>query len=170
MITWLKPGGVKQSPALVTNRIFVSSFVPRQTKEKKEIERGKTRITKAKFPTKIQPIMSYWFMMIMHIIFDLMGNDLQSQSTTCPWFGIKMKHLPMWDFIHLEWFSSIWLDPVFLLMLFYKWNANILNLILVMRNSICMLSFSSSHNVFLQKYMLFWPVWRFVSLLSVFTF
>ena len=59
MITWLKPGGVKQSPALVTNRIFVSSFVPRQTKEKKEIERGKTRITKAKFPTKIQPIMSY---------------------------------------------------------------------------------------------------------------
>ena len=52
-------------------------------------------------------------MMIAHIIFDLIGNDLQIQSTTYMWFGIKMKHLPMWDFIHLEQFSSIWLDQVF---------------------------------------------------------
>jgi len=57
-------------------------------------------------------------MMIMHIIFDLMGNDLQSQFMTCLWFGIKMKHLPVWAFIHLEQFSSIQLDPVFLLMFF----------------------------------------------------
>jgi len=57
-------------------------------------------------------------MMIMYIIYDLMGNDLESQSMIYLWFGIKMKHLPVWDLIHLEQFSSIRLDPVFLLMFF----------------------------------------------------
>jgi len=57
-------------------------------------------------------------MMIAHIIFDLMGNDLESPSMTYLWVGIKMKHLPVWDFIHLERFSSIRLDPVFLLMFY----------------------------------------------------
>jgi len=52
--------------------------------------------------------------MIMHIIFDLMENDLQSQFMTYLWFGIKMKHLPVWDFIHLERFSTIQLDQFFL--------------------------------------------------------
>ena len=52
-------------------------------------------------------------MMIAHIIFDLMGNDLESPSMTYLWVGIKMKHLPVWDFIHLERFSSIRLDLVF---------------------------------------------------------
>ena len=56
-------------------------------------------------------------MMIMHIIFDLMGNDLQSQFMTYMCFGIEMKHLLVWNFIHLEQFSSIRLDLVFLLML-----------------------------------------------------
>ena len=32
-------------------------------------------------------------MMIMHIIFDLMGNDLQNQFMSYLWFGIKMKTL-----------------------------------------------------------------------------
>jgi len=40
-------------------------------------------------------------MMIMHIILDLMGNDLQNWFMTYLWFGIKMKHLPVWSFIHL---------------------------------------------------------------------
>ena len=56
--------------------------------------------------------------MIIRIIFDLMGNDMQSQSMAYLWFGIKMKHLPVWDFIHLEQFSSIRLDPMFLFMFF----------------------------------------------------
>jgi len=50
-------------------------------------------------------------MMIVQIIFALMGNDLQSQSITYLWLGIKMKHLPVWDFIHLERFSSIRIGP-----------------------------------------------------------
>ena len=57
-------------------------------------------------------------MMIMHVIFDLMGNNLESQFMTYMWFGIKMKHLHVQDFIHLQRFSSIGLDPVFLLMFF----------------------------------------------------
>ena len=55
-------------------------------------------------------------MIIMHIIFDLMGNDLQNQFMTYLLFEIKMKHLPVWNFIHLEWFSSIRLGQVFPLM------------------------------------------------------
>jgi len=46
--------------------------------------------------------------MIMRVIFDLIGNDLQNQVMTYPWFGIRMKHLPVG-----ECFSSILLDPVF---------------------------------------------------------
>jgi len=57
-------------------------------------------------------------MMNVHIIFDLKGNDLKSQFMAYLWFGIKMKHLLVWDFIHLEQFSSIRLDPMFLLMFF----------------------------------------------------
>ena len=102
MITYLKPRGVKRSPALVTNWIFVSSLVPHRTKEKRKQKRGKARTTKAKFPTKIQP---YKVLLIhddcaYYLWFD--GNDLQNQSTIYLWFGIRMKHLPVWDFIHLE--------------------------------------------------------------------
>jgi len=73
--------------------------------------------TKTKFPTKSDLRKSYWSMMIMHIILDLMGNDLQNWFVTYLWFGIKMKHLLVWSFIHLVWFSSIQLDLVFLLMI-----------------------------------------------------
>ena len=118
MITWLKPGGVKRSPTLVTNEIFVPSCVPCRTKEKRRQKEERPKQTKPNLLPKSNLIKSYWSMMIARIIFDLMGNDLQSQTTTCLWFGIKMKHLHVWDFIHLERFSSICLDPLFLLMLF----------------------------------------------------
>jgi len=95
--------------------------------------------------------MSYWSM-IVHIIFDLMGNDLQSRIMTYLWFGVRMKHFLVWDFIHFEHFSSIQLHPGF--------SSNALlemkcecpkSHLLVMRNSIYMLSFPNSHIVFLEK-------------------
>ena len=112
---------------------------------------GKTKATKTKFPAKFGLRKSYWSMMIMHIIFDLMGNDLQNQFMTYLWFGIKMKHLHVWSFIHLVRFSSIRLDRVFLLMLLKKQNANVLISLLVMRNSICILSFHICRIIFLNK-------------------
>ena len=56
IVTWLRHGGVKWSPSLVTNQIFVSVLLF-HTKQKKgrETERGKAETTKAKFPTKIRP-------------------------------------------------------------------------------------------------------------------
>jgi len=117
----VKPGEyVKWSHALVTNQIFVSAPLSHTKEKRKGSKKGeKAKTTKAKISyQKSDLIKSYWSMMIMHIIFDLMGNDLQSQSMTHQWFGIKMKYFPVWDFIHLERFSSIRLDPVILLMFF----------------------------------------------------
>jgi len=114
IVTWLKPGGcVKRSPVLVTNQIFVSALVPQRTKEKRKQKGERPGQPKPNFQTKSNLIKSYWSMMIAHIIFDLMGNDLQSQSMTYLWFAFKTKHLLVWDFIHLERFSSIRLDPMF---------------------------------------------------------
>jgi len=119
IVTWLKPEGcVKQSPALVTNQIFVSILVPCQTKEERKQKGERPEQPNPNFLPKSNLIKSYWSMIIAHIIFDLMENDLQSPSMTYLWFGVRMKHLSVWDFIHLERFSSIWLDLVFLLMLF----------------------------------------------------
>ena len=66
---------------LVTNQIFVSALAPHRTKEKKKTEKEKAKTPKSQSSH--------------HIIFDLIGNDLQSQIMTCLWFGIRMKHLPM---------------------------------------------------------------------------
>jgi len=54
MITWLDPGGVKQSPVSVTNWIFVSSLVPRRTKKKRK-QKGKGQNIQSQIPTKISP-------------------------------------------------------------------------------------------------------------------
>ena len=40
--------------------------------------------------------------MITHVIFDLIGNNLQSQVVTYLWFGIRMKHLPVRDWYTLS--------------------------------------------------------------------
>ena len=55
---------------------------------------------------------SYWSM-IAHVIFDLIGNDLQSQVMTYLWFGIRMKHLPVRDWYTLSEFLLFLLNPVF---------------------------------------------------------
>jgi len=64
-------------------------------------KKRKTRPTKAKISYKPDLKKSYWSMIIMSIIIDLMENDLQNRFMTYLWFGIKMKHFPMWSFIHL---------------------------------------------------------------------
>jgi len=92
IITWLKPGGVKRSLALVAKQIFVSTFVSCRTKEKRKQKGERPEQPKQNFLPKSNPI-SPIDPLIVHIIFDLMGNDLQSQSTIYLWFGIKMKHL-----------------------------------------------------------------------------
>jgi len=72
-----------------------ASFSPR-TKQKQKRKRPKT--FKAKIPTKntIPKKKSYWSM-ITHVIFDLIGNALQDQVMAYLWFGIRTKHLPVWD-------------------------------------------------------------------------
>jgi len=51
--------------------------------------------------------------MITHVIFDLIGDDLQNQVMTYQWFEIRMKHLPVWDWYTLSDFLLFLLDPVF---------------------------------------------------------
>ena len=95
MVTWLRHGGVKWSPSLVTNQIFVSTLLFRNKPKRKRKQKGeRLEQPKPNFLPKSDLIKSYWSMMI------------------------KMKHLPVWDFRHLERFSSIRLDAVFLLILF----------------------------------------------------
>jgi len=88
-----------------------ATFSPR-TKQKQK--RKRTKKFKAKIPTKntILKKKSYWSM-IMHVIFDLIGNNLQNQVMAYLWFGIRMKHLPMWDWYTLSGFLLFLLNPVF---------------------------------------------------------
>ena len=51
--------------------------------------------------------------MIAHVIFDLIGNDLQSQIMTYLWFGIRMKHFLVWDLYTLSEILLFQLDPTF---------------------------------------------------------
>ena len=70
----------------------------KQTNKKKT---KATKSSKAKISYESNLKKTYWFMMIMHIIHDLMGNDFQNQFITFMWLGIEMKHLSVWTFIHL---------------------------------------------------------------------
>ena len=71
---------------------------------------------------------SYWSM-ITHVIFDLIGNNLQSQVMTYLWFGIRIKHLPVRDWYTLSGFLLFLSNPVFPLNVGLETNANIQNLI-----------------------------------------
>jgi len=103
--------------------------------------------------------------MIMHISFDLIGNDLQSQVMTHLWFGIRMKHLSVWDLYTLSSFPLFSIVPsVFSECLFR--NEMLMSKIsfVAMGNSINLFSFPTNHIVFLQKCILLWLVRRFISL------
>ena len=74
----------------------------------KENRIGKGQNTQSQIPhqTCHYKKRSYW-PMIAHVIFDLIGNDLKRHVLTYLWFGIRMKHLPVWDLYTLSDFSSI---------------------------------------------------------------
>ena len=56
---------------------------------------------------------SYWSV-IVRLIFDSIGNRVQNRVMVQLWFGIRVKHLPVWVFIHYEWFySQFQLDSTF---------------------------------------------------------
>ena len=94
-------------PLLVTNQIVVPVSLSHHAKQKKR--NGKGRNAQSQTHHSYQNPKS----IIAHIIFHFMGNDLQSQIMTCLWFGVRMKQLPVWDFIHFERFLIFQLDPVF---------------------------------------------------------
>ena len=46
--------------------------------------------------------------------FGSIGNHVQNKVMVQLWFGIRVKHLPVWVFIHYEWFySQFQFDPTF---------------------------------------------------------
>jgi len=70
------------------------------TKQKQKRKRPKH--LEPNFPPRtVFPKKSYWSM-ITHVIFDLIGNDLQNQVMTYLWFGIRMKHLSVWGLYTLS--------------------------------------------------------------------
>jgi len=95
MITWSRHEmiGSDRSFKLVAKSLCLLSYSHKKEKE--------TKASKAKISYRSNLKKTYWSMMIICIILDLMGNDLQNQFTTYLWFGIDMKHLPVWSFIHL---------------------------------------------------------------------
>ena len=94
------------------NSCALVTFSPR-TKQKQKRKRQKH--SKPNFPPRkkqtIPKKMSYWSM-ITHVIFDLIGNDLQNQVMTYLWFRIRIKHLPVWDWYTLSDFLLSLLGPV----------------------------------------------------------
>ena len=104
--------------------------------------------------------------MIMHVIFVLIGNDLQNQFMTYPWFEIRIKHLPVWGLCTLSDFFLFLLDPVFPpndhLWVKRKHPKSHLWL---WENSISVLP-SPIDTFFSSKYMLLWSVGSLFSLLK----
>ena len=98
-------------PFLVTNWIFVPASL--SCRAKKETKKEKAETLRAKFPTKTPFSKKSYWSMITHVIFDLIGNDLQNQVMSYLWFWIRMKHLPVWDWYILSDFLLFLLDPVF---------------------------------------------------------
>jgi len=120
---------------------------------KQEQKKKKAKTLRTKFPTKntIPKKRSYWSM-ITHVIFDLKGNDLQNHVMTYLWFGIRIKHLPIWGLYTLSDLLLFQLDPVFPL------NGRLemkrcypKSHLWLWENFISMLSFPNRHIVFHQK-------------------
>ena len=88
----------------------LATFSPR-TKQKQRRKRQKH--SKPNSPPKNHSQNKSYWSMITHVIFDLIGNDLQNQIMTYLWFGIRIKHLPVWDWYTLSDFLLSLLDPVF---------------------------------------------------------
>ena len=89
VVTWLRREGIGSDRPFKLLTKFLG-LLSCSTKNKME-EKGKGQSNQNH--TKSDLRKSYWSMMIMHIIFGLMENDLQNQFMTYLWFGIKTKTL-----------------------------------------------------------------------------
>ena len=80
---------------------------------KQKIEKEKAKNIQSQNPTKTpfprKSPTDPW----SHVVFDLIGNNLQNQVIAYLWFGIRMKHLPVWDWYTLSDFLLFLLNPVF---------------------------------------------------------
>ena len=74
-------------------------------------KRNKPKRSKPSFPLNTVSQQRSYYSMITHVIFDLIGNDLQNQFMTYPWFGIRMKHLPVWGLCTLSDFLLFFVRP-----------------------------------------------------------
>ena len=90
--------------------------------------RGKARSTKTNFlqSLTLESPIDPWGLCILSLILWEMTCKINLWHIYD--LELRWKHLPMWSFIHLVRFSSVRLDWVFLLMFFYKRNANVWNL------------------------------------------
>ena len=130
---------------------------------KQKQKRKKPKNSKAENPTKRTRFQgkSYWSM-ITHVIFDLIGNNLQNQVMTYLWFGIRMKHLPVWDWYTLSDFLLSLLDPVFPLngrLAMKCWHPK--PHLRLWENFISILSFPNRHIVFHKKLYVSLISWKF---------
>ena len=102
-------GDRKWSPIQVTSQIFMHAllFTP------KRIE---TKETKAKisYRSSLKKTLCLWWLCALPL--DMIGNDLRNWFMTYLWFGIEMKNLFVWSFIHL------W--PVFLYLTEFSVSSN----------------------------------------------
>ena len=98
---------------LITNQNPLCRWLVRLAQNKSRKGKGQKH-TKAEKPTKRTHSQgkSYWSM-ITHVIFDLIGNNLQSQVMTYLCFGIRIKHLPVRDWYTLSGFLLFLSNPVF---------------------------------------------------------
>ena len=125
------------------------TFSPR-TKQKQKRKRPKH--PKPNSPPKSHSQNKSYWSMLTHVIFDLIGNDLQNQVMTYLWFGIRIKHLSVWGLYTLSDFLLFQLDPVFPL------NGQLeikrcypKSHLWLWENFMSILSFPNRHIVFLQK-------------------
>ena len=133
-------------------------------------KKGRTRATKAKISYKSDLKKFYWSMMIMHIILVFMGNDLQNWFMTYLWFGIKMKHLSVWSFIHLCAVFPYSVGPSVSSNAPLEAKCKCLKSHYRLWEILSVCFHSSFVSLFLRKCVLFWSVWGFASLPSVFAF
>ena len=147
----VKTWGMREAiTCLVTNQIFVFALVPHWTKEKRK-QKGKARTTKAKSPTKIQlpksPVdpwlhilsLIWWEMTYKVESWHICGLELGWNAYMCE-ILYTLSSFPLFDW-----------TQCFLLMLFRKWIRMSQISFVVMRNSISMLSFPSSHIFFFKN-------------------
>ena len=101
--TWSDPLFYYQPKSFVLTTISSHAIHKQKRKRPKHPEPN--------FPPKTPLLKKSYWSMIARVIFDWIGNDLQSQVMTYLWFGIRMKHLSVWDLYTLSSFPLFSVGP-----------------------------------------------------------